>query len=145
MSLTLRPLRTYEPDEGFEPPERWSTLQPAPDAQVTIEAPDEPDDEPFRRMLTTVLEVLDGRRPIGQLRTLLAPAVYEATLTRLRTMPAGIQYRLRSVHSYRVHADAIELCGRVEAMLRAGRRARALVARLERRDGTWHCVVLRIL
>jgi hypothetical protein len=152
MSPTLRPLRGYEPTgtdllEAFEPPERWSSLRPVTEPQVTIQ-PDGLDEAPFRQMLTKVLEVMDGRRQIGQLRTLLASSVYEATLTRLRvTPPTGLRYRLHSVHSCRLAPHAIELCGRVETSRRGTslRRAQALAARLELRHGAWQCVFLRIL
>jgi hypothetical protein len=168
----MRPLRGYEPSsrlgaelaaielkaaslkaaseleaahlEAFAPPERWSSLRPVTEPQVTVQ-PDGQDDGALRQMLTKVLEVLDGRRQIGQLRTLLANPVYEATLTRLRmTPPTGIRYRLHTVHSCHLAPNAIELCGRVETS-GAHRRAQALAARLERRHSTWQCVFLRIL
>jgi Family of unknown function (DUF6459) len=160
MSPTLRPLRGYEPTgqltdaellaaglETFQPPERWASLRPVTEPQVTVQ-PDGLNETPFKQMLTKVLEVLDGRRQIGQLRTLLASPVYEATLTRLRvTPPTGLRYRLQSVHSCHLPPNTIELCGRVETTRRGSshRRSQALAARLERRRDTWQCVFLRIL
>ena len=143
MTPTLRPLRGYEPT-GLEPPDRWSTPKPRTEPQVTV-ADAKPDDGQFRAMLTKVLEVLDGRRPIGQLRTLLADPVYEATLTRLRTTPRNVRYLLYSVHACWPVMDAVELTGRLEVARDGPRRSLALAARLERRQGAWQCVFLRII
>jgi hypothetical protein len=145
MTPTLRPLRGYEPSHtDLEPPERWSSPRPLTEPQVTVPH-DEPDDGQFRVMLTKVLEVMDGRRPIGQLRTLLTDPVYEATLTRLRMMPTGVRYLLYSVHTCWPAPGVVELSGRVETTRQGSRRAQALAARLERRHGTWRCVFLRII
>jgi hypothetical protein len=147
---TLRPLRGYEPSGALTvadlgPTERWSSPRPSAEPQVTVA--EEPDDGQFRVMLTKILEVLDGRRHIGQLRTLLADPVYEATLTRLRTMPKGVRYSLYSIHTCWPNADAVELSGRVETGWRGSRRRRvqALVVRVERREGAWRVVFLRML
>jgi hypothetical protein len=149
MTPTLRPLHAYEPTDGLtvtdlEPAQRWTSPRPQTVAQVTVE-PSEPD---FRATLTKMLEVLDGRRPIGQLRTLLADTVYEATLTRLRTMPPrGVRYVLGSMHVCWPAAGAVELTGRVETSHRGSphRRAQAYAVRLERHEDTWVCVFWRIL
>jgi hypothetical protein len=149
MTPTLRPLRAYEPPNGLtiaelEPAERWRSPRPLTVPQVTVET-SEPD---FRATLTKMLEVLDGRRHLGQLRTLLTDSVYEATLTRLRMMPpTGVRYLLASMHTCWPTPDAVELTGRVETTHRGSthRRTQALVARLERHDTTWRCVVWRIL
>lgn len=149
MTLTLRPLHTYEPPDGLtvaelDPAERWRSPRPQSAPQITVE-PSEPD---FRGTLTKMLEVLDGRRPIGQLRTLFTDTVYEATLTRLRTMPpSGVRYVLASMHVCWPSIDAVELSGRVETSHHGSphRRAQAYTARLERRTETWQCTTWRIL
>jgi Family of unknown function (DUF6459) len=153
----MRPLHGYEPTAAkhhlswadlaeYRPePDRWAGLCPQPPAQVTV---DPPDDGSFRRALTKILEVMDGRRHIGQLQSVLADPVYEATRTRLRhAPPAGIRHQLQSFHSCRPTPDSIELCGRVETIrLRPqDRRTQALVARMERHDETWRCVYLRLI
>jgi uncharacterized protein DUF6459 len=149
MTPTLRPLHGYEPTGNHaitdpDPDERWSSPRPRTEPQVTM-AGAKPDDGQFRVMLTKVLEVLDGRRHIGQLRTLLADPIYEATLTRLRTTPRDLRYLLYSVHACWPAPDAVELTGRVETARGSARRFQALAARLERRQGTWKCVFLRLI
>lgn len=143
--MHLRPLDLNEPSSQTpEPEERWSTPVAPVEPQVIVEPA--PDDGTYRQMLTRVLEVLDGRRPVGQLRTLLAPSVFEATLTRLRMGAQGVRYQLQSVHSCRPSADAVELCARITTRGRgAQRRSQALVVRLERHRNAWRCVFLRIL
>jgi hypothetical protein len=149
--LTLRPLDKNEPTTRLTASyaeERWASPRPVVEPQVTVVPRDSPDNGPYRQMLTRVLEVLDGRRPIGQLRSLLTGPIFEATLTRLRmTPPSGVRYQLQSVHSCRPGPDVVELCGRVE-VTRGGsheRRAVALTARLELHFGAWQCVFLRLL
>jgi hypothetical protein len=159
MSPTLRPLRTYEPasakprltwadfTELSEPAERWRSLRPVTAPQVAP-PPETPDDSAFLLMLTKIVEVLDGRRQIGQLQALLAGPVYEATVTRLRvTPPTGFRHQIQSVHSCRPSPDVVELCARIDTVHigKERNRSRALVARVERRRGQWQCVFLRVL
>jgi hypothetical protein len=138
---TLRPLRTYEPPDT---PERWTTPKPQTTPQITL-PPTGPTDAHLRKLLTKLLEVLDGRRPLGQLKSLLANPVYEATLTRLRTKPHGVRYQLYSLHACWPSDTAVELMGRVEALRRGGRRALAVVVRMELTPDGWQCVFLRLL
>lgn len=158
MAPTLRPLRGYEPPntkprlswadftDFEERAERWRSLRPLAVPQVT---PPETaaDDGAFLLMLTKIVEVLDGRRQIGQLQALLAGPVYEATLTRLRvTPPTGLRHQLQSVRSCRPSPEVVELCGRVDtSQIGKEKRSRALVARLEQHRGQWQCVFLRLL
>jgi hypothetical protein len=160
MSPTLRPLPGYEPAstkprltwadfaEFTEPAERWRSLRPVTAPQVAPPPPETPDDSAFMQMLTKIVEVLDGRRQIGQLQTLLAGPVYEATVTRLRvTPPTGFRHQIQSVHSCRPTADVVELCARIDTVHigKEKKRSRALVARVERKRGQWQCVFLRVL
>jgi hypothetical protein len=139
---TLRPLKTYEP---LDLPERWTTPKPQTAPQLTL-PPTRPTTAHLRTLLTKFLEVLDGRRPIGQLKSLLANPVYEATLTRLRTKPHSVRYQLYSLHTCWPTDTAVELMGRVEALRPGGRRALAMVARMELTpDDEWRCVFLRLL
>ena len=158
--------RTTPPDEhdAFRPPRRWSSLRPGPRGSRgsvavlgrTGGAPrgvprwfgnGHPANASLATLLSKVLETLDGRRPVDQLRGMLADGVYEATLTRARAMTgARVRYRLRSLHSCRLSADLIEVSGLVEATgSGAVRPAHALAARFERHAGTWQCAVLRLL
>lgn len=156
--VTLCALPEYEPERRSTPvdpdevgfPEPWSSLRPPRGPQLTIEIADPAGQElptgTLRRMLSTMLEVLDGRRQVGQLRTLLAGPVYEAMLTRLRTSRPGRHHRLRRVHTCRPTEDAIELTAIIEVTAtRAFRRVLAAAIRLEHRHGTWTCTVLRFL
>ncbi|GAB3909488.1 Rv3235 family protein [Kibdelosporangium lantanae] len=141
MIPTLRPLSGYEPPDL---PERWTTPKPQTTPQLTI-PPTRPTTPNLRALLTKLLEVLDGRRPIGQVKSLLANPVYEATLTRLRTKPHGVRYQLYSMHTCWPAETAVELMGRVEAVRAGGRRALAMVARMELTPDGWRCVVFRLL
>jgi hypothetical protein len=167
----VRELPTYEPlarhtpadeQDAFRPPRRWSSLRPVPRSSrgrvaVPARATGSPKGVPRRfgnghpanaslaTLLAKVLEALDGRRPVDQLRGMLADGVYEAALTRARAMTrARVRYRLRSLHSCRLSADLIEVSGLVEAT-GAVRPVHALAARFERHAGTWQCAVLRLL
>lgn len=138
---TLRPLRTYEPPDL---PERWTVPRPQETPELAL-PPARPTDAHLRKLLAKVLEVLDGRRPVGQLKSLLANPVYEATLTRLRTKPQGVRYQLYSLHACWPTDAAVELMGRVEARRPGGRRVLAVVARMELAEDGWRCVFLRLL
>ncbi|MCE7006087.1 Rv3235 family protein [Kibdelosporangium philippinense] len=141
---TLRPLHTYEPVHGqiLKPARRPPAQPPVVEPLVT------PDNAQFMPTVTKILEVLDGRRPLGQLTALVAEPVYQATVTRLRTTPpVGIRYQLSSMHSCQPSAGVVEACGVVE-IARHGvreRRAQALACRFEFREERWWCVYFRIL
>jgi len=145
----LRPLPEYEPTPG-EPPRRWTSLRPASGPQLTLVAPpDEATVTPaaLGRLLVRVLEVLAGRRHVGQLRTLLSEPAYEALLTRLRTGPAGRTHRLRRLRACYPSTMAVEVSAVIDiaAADREPQRVCALAARFERVEETWHCAVLRLL
>ncbi|MFC0109876.1 Rv3235 family protein [Kibdelosporangium aridum] len=141
---TLRPLHTYEPIRG-------QILKPAPrptPAPPVVQPQAAPDNAQFTPMVTKILEVLDGRRPLGHLTALVAESVYQATVTRLRTTPpVGIRYQLSSIHCSQPAVEVVEACGLVETAHHGvrERRAHALACRFELRDGRWCCVYFRIL
>ena len=145
----LRPLPEYEPTPG-EPPRRWTSLRPASGPQLTLVAPpDEATVTPaaLGRLLVRMLEVLAGRRHVGQLRTLLSEPAYEALLTRLRTGPAGRTHRLRRLRACYPSTTAVEVSAVID-IAAAGhepQRVCALAARFERVEETWQCAVLRLL
>ncbi|MEV4319238.1 Rv3235 family protein [Actinocrispum sp. NPDC049592] len=152
MSLILRPLPAYEPSTELSVADsgayhRYQCLPSVPHLAV---APAEPD---CRGLVTKILEVLDGRRPITQLRGVLSETVYEATLTRLRTTPpTTIRHTLTTLHTCRPSPTAIELCGRLDTSTttttsRPTRTTKAYTARLDLQDETspWTCTFWRIL
>ena len=94
----------------------------------------------IRRMLTAVLEVLDGRRPVGQLAEIL-PRRSQAMLLNAQRVGGPGSRTLRSVHLSRTTADLVDLCARIDQ----GRRSRALTGRLERRDGRWQFTLLAMV
>jgi Family of unknown function (DUF6459) len=159
-TIELRALPEYEParrptpveldeEPGF--PDRWSSLRPERGPQLVVEHPATGEDEPstatLRRTLCSVLEVLDGRRHVGQLRTLLAGPAYEAMLTRLRTAPHGRRHRLRRIRTCRPATDIVELAAVIEVTgaRRPAPRVVAAALRWERQRGGWRCTVLRLL
>ena len=98
-------------------------------------------------LLVRVLEVLSGRRHVGQLRSLLSDPAYEALLTRLRTSPAGRLHRLRRLRASYPSPTAVEVAAVIDIATGTSepRRVCALAARFERVEEAWHCAVLRLL
>jgi uncharacterized protein DUF6459 len=158
------PLRAVppEPDEFDveDPTVRWHTPPAVPGPGYRLPTPPPPRDIPVWnepgptrevaiRVLTLVLEVLDGRRPITHLRTALTAPVYESLQTRARVSAAsGHQHRLRTVRTCRPTPGILELAATVLITTSTTRRNPtpiALAARLSRHDGTWHCTALRPL
>jgi hypothetical protein len=92
--------------------------------------------------LRRVLEVIDRRRPIGQLRALMTPALTETVLALARSPhPAAAtlrRVRLRMVDT--VDVPAAEVFG---SYSRANR-LRAIAARIELTDQRWRIVALHI-
>nr|WP_284228377.1 MULTISPECIES: Rv3235 family protein [unclassified Mycolicibacterium] len=95
--------------------------------------------------LRRVLEVTDRRRPVVQLRAVLAPALFDAVAASTRTGPregAAVlrRVRLRSVEVQDGEASAVE----VFASYSRGRRVRAIAGRIEIVDGRWVVTALQI-
>jgi hypothetical protein len=152
--IRLRPLPDYEPGEPDIPPRRWSSLRPVNGPQLTLvppvaQPPSEPPPVPpvtLWQLLRRVLEVLDGRRPVGQLRTLLPEPAFEALLTRLRTARPGSRHVLRSLRTCYPSTSAVEVSAVIAVTSPSGRdRVIAAAARFERRGEQWPCTVLRLL
>lgn len=98
--------------------------------------------------LRRILEVIDRRRPIGQLRPLLTPALVDSVVTLIRP-PSGRdeaavlrRVRLRTAAHHADDSAAAE----VFATYTRGRRVRAIAARVEHVRGTdrWQLVALQI-
>jgi hypothetical protein len=95
-----------------------------------------------RRLMRTVAEVFDGRRPIAHLEQQLAPRVFAAMQTVAHSIMQSQQsVRLHSVHAYKPTEGAIEAA----ATIWRDRRAQALVARLEATKRGWQCTLLRLV
>ena len=89
--------------------------------------------------LRRILEVTDRRRPIAQLRPLVAPALIDP-ITALTRVPHHATAALGRVRVRMVDAEAGELF----ATYTRAQRVRAIAGRLERRDDRWRIVALQI-
>jgi hypothetical protein len=158
------PLLSSPPDPDGDPTARWSSLDPVPLQRVRVCPPvfSPPEDAPvwdetgplrdtLWRMLCLILEVMDGRRPIGQLRPAVDARLYEALLTRSRQFgAAGTVHRPRSLHTCRPVANTVELCATVHVSapstnLRRRPDVITVAGRVEHHRGRWLCTVLRPL
>jgi hypothetical protein len=95
--------------------------------------------------LRRFLEVSDRRRPVAQLRPLVAPALFDAVVAFTRSGPrdgAAVlrRVRLRSAQVLDGEATAAE----VFATYSRGRRVRAIAARVELVKGRWVVVALQV-
>lgn len=88
---------------------------------------------------TALVEVLAGRRPIGQLRMHAAPAVFAGLAARSPNELGG-PAQLLSVRLGQP-ADGV---AEVSATVRSGTRARAIAFRMEGVDGRWRVTALEI-
>jgi hypothetical protein len=123
---------------------------PAPDPQVTrcplqvVPPPADPFPPPapgeLWRLLSTVLEIIDGRRPVGQLDDLL-PVHRQRALLRELEKRAKKRRKLLSLHASRINRGVLELCASVEQ----GNRVRALAARLELTRSRWRFASVTLL
>lgn len=135
--LTLHRLAEYEPDGVAVRRARSPAAHPP--AERLPEAPPRAE---LHRLLCLLLEVLDGRRPPGQLRDMLGEGAYASMLAaaRRRDRRCG-RRRPERLHVSRPAPGAIELC----ATVRDGRRYRATAARVELRAGRWLCTNFYLL
>lgn len=99
--------------------------------------------ETARRLVTTTLEVLAGRRPLAQVRPLTTAGVYAA-------LSAGRRPRWCAEGSAPVLIGRVRVCepvdgvAEISAVAHRGGRAHAVAARLEGIDGSWRCTALQI-
>ncbi|TDB73736.1 Rv3235 family protein [Micromonospora sp. KC721] len=103
------------------------------------------------RFVGTCLEILNGYRPPGQLRALVAPGrVIEVTeqLAQVASRTGPVRRRatrptlhLRRLRVCEPRPAAVE----VAAVLASPGRSWAMAVRLEHRAGTWLCTVLQVL
>ncbi|MCU1617336.1 MAG: hypothetical protein JWO98_4876 [Frankiales bacterium] len=110
----------------------WSTRSDLPDPR-----------DAGRRVLTTVLEVLAGRRPVAQLGRLTAPGVLAALAAGRR--PGWCSQGTAPIVLGRVHVcEPVDGVAEVSAVAHRAGRAHAVAARLEGLDGRWRCTAVRI-
>jgi Family of unknown function (DUF6459) len=144
--VILRALPNYEPKPGTAPPNRQAPQRAR--LRVVHYEPVEPreDVEPVvkgmvRRLMVVILEALDGRRPLAQLRTQLAPLVFSSIETRVRALASPRTSRLRSLHTCQPARGVIEACGVVDV----GPTVRAIAARFELATNSVRCSAFRVL
>lgn len=94
--------------------------------------------------LRRVLEVIDRRRPVGQLRPLVGPTLVDAIVALAQTPRSAAatlrRVRLRPVDRDGGHPQAAE----VFATYTRDRRTHAIAARVENVEGRWQLVALQI-
>lgn len=88
---------------------------------------------------TALIEVLGGRRPVGQLRIHASPTVFAGLVNRT-TNDGGTPIQLMSLRVCQP-ADGV---AEVSTTVRCGPRARAIAFRLEGVDGRWRVTALDI-
>jgi hypothetical protein len=136
---------TYPLPAGLDAEPRSTALtlvngEPADDQQL-------PDAEQWAaRFVQAVIEVVSSDRPLSQLARWTAPAVY-TDLGRRRERV--VQHRRTGqVRASRQHVATVHVsqpasdCAEVAARVTAGRRSRAVAARLEFVRGRWLCTAL---
>jgi hypothetical protein len=89
--------------------------------------------------LRRVMEVVDGRRPIAQLRPLVAPALID-TVTALTRAPHTAAATLRRVRLRMIDGEAAEVFGSYTR----GPRVLAVAARIELHRDRWRIVALQL-
>jgi Family of unknown function (DUF6459) len=95
--------------------------------------------------LRRVLEVVDRRRPVTQLRKLLAPTLIDAVVAMTRTTPSGGAAVLRRVRLRTViSADGEATAAEVFATYTRGSRVRAVAGRIDVVGGRWLVTALHI-
>lgn len=102
-----------------------------------------PASETARRLVTTALEALTGRRPLPQLQPLTTAGVYAA-------LTAGRRPRWCAEGNAPVIIGRLRVCepvdgvAEISAVAHRNGRAHAVAARLEGIDGRWRCTALQI-
>jgi len=95
-------------------------------------------------LLRGMLEALDGRRPVEQLRTRFTDPGYRALVRRIRAEIRGERTAargLRRVHTCRPARGVIEAC----ATIQRGGRVEAIAARIESDHRGWKCTAVLVL
>jgi hypothetical protein len=117
-------------DDDFGP--TWSVRAELPDPRAA-----------GRRLITTTLEVLSGRRPLAQLQPLTSHGVFAALSAGRRPHWCGQPGGPLVVG--RVHVcEPVDGVAEISAIAHRGGRAHAIAARLEGIDGRWRCTALQV-
>jgi Family of unknown function (DUF6459) len=133
-ALHRSPRRLLRP---VEPPPAASEVAPPPAAATFADA-----------ALRRVLEVIDRRRPIAQLRPLLTPPLLDMVFALTRTADPDKAAVLRRVRLRTAAVDDRDshepLAAEVFATYTRGRRVRAIAGRIEVNAGRWRVVALQV-
>ena len=99
-------------------------------------------------VLRQVLEVIDRRRPIAQLRPMLTPPLLDMVFTLTRAAGADkaavlrrVRLRTAAVDEHQPHQPT---AAEVFAMYTRGQRVRAIAGRIEVTEGRWRMVALQV-
>ena len=149
-----RPVRLLVPGRRAQRPAPPPGPRPRMDAAPVADDPDFgptwsrradlPDPESAgRRLVTLTLEAFAGRRPIGQLQSLVTPTLFTALSGPRRPGWCSTGTSPLLVSSVRV-SEPVDGVAEVSAVARRNGRAHAVAARLEGIDGRWRCTALQI-
>lgn len=148
VQVRLRPLTGYEPGMQNTAPEPAVPPPRRPTGQLSLPLWTHPrqtspdpgfDHAKLTGLLTALVEVYGGSRPIRQLRTALHPDLYQRILRRPQDSRRG--YTLKSTHARTPREGVIEACG----LVRSGERALAMCARLDRNEHGWLCTEFSVM
>jgi hypothetical protein len=133
-----RPLRPVErASSDVAPAAAASDLAPPPAAAAFADA-----------ALRRVLEVIDRRRPIAQLRPMLTPPLLDMVFTLTRGSGPAKAAVLRRVRLRTAAVDECEsrqpMAAEVFATYSRGQRVRAIAGRIEVKEGRWRLVALQV-
>jgi hypothetical protein len=118
-------------------PLQWGSVE-----QPTVERLSDSDRNITKRLVVTLVEVLNGQRPLAQVEPVLGSHIYRSVVTRVQNSNLrGQGLRLRSFSAQLPTSGVIEGCGTVDI----GERIRAFATRFEHRDYTWKCTRFAIL
>jgi Family of unknown function (DUF6459) len=138
-ALHRTPRRQLRPVERtaseIAPPPAASEIAPPPAAFTFADA-----------ALRRVLEVIDRRRPIAQLRPMLTPPLLDMVFTLARSAGPDKAAVLQRVRLRTAAVDEPCQAGAAEvfATYSRGRRVRAIAGRIELKEGRWCMVALQI-
>jgi hypothetical protein len=98
--------------------------------------------------LRRVIEVIDRRRPISQLRPVMTPFLIDCVISKCGTPRTGSaalrRVRVRSVDAGSASASAEVTAAEVFASFTRGGRVHAVAGRIERYRDSWRLVALQI-
>ncbi|GAA3017022.1 Rv3235 family protein [Actinokineospora globicatena] len=142
--MRINALPDYEPPLAEADEERWFTPPASPSPNRTIRGAPR---EATWRLVTLLLEALEGKRQVAHLHGMLPPAVYEGLLTRAKGNGRTL-YRLAHLHTSEVAPGVVELAATIR-IVRADHpdswHAKTCFGRMEQLEGHWHCTILRLI